>query len=465
VSAYLRNPAFVPVLLVYFSLVLTGQVFGQGYRILHCFSGVGGANPSAGLILSGNTLYGTTQYGGSSNVGTVFAINTDGTGFTLLHSFTEPDGANPHAVLALGTGVLYGTTSVGGSVGYGTVFQLKTDGTEFRTLYSFTNFIAQADGRYPQSGLILSEGTLYGVTHTGGAWGRGTVFSLRSDGTGFTVLYNFDGGLLFGPIGGYNAMGDLLQVGNVLYGTTFNGGVAEDGIVYTLSTSGGNFGILHSFSGRYGPTLASNVEGAYPAAGLILFSNYLYGTAFGGGTYGAGTVFRMRTDGSNVMALHNFTGTNDGKWPQRTLTLSGDRLFGVADEGGRFGGGTVFTLRTDGTGFTNLYDFRGDNDGYMPECALILSGDTLYGTTCWGGSLTNGTVFSLALLPKLSVACFDTNIVLSWPMNTDCKLESTTNLGPSAVWSTDLTTTINTNGQTTVTTPISGTQRFFRLRQ
>ena len=65
-----------------------------------------GANPRAGLILSGNTLYGTAVGGGSSGNGTVFAVNTDGTGFTNLHSFTagsdnpyggytNSDGVNP----------------------------------------------------------------------------------------------------------------------------------------------------------------------------------------------------------------------------------------------------------------------------------------------------------------------------------------------------------------------------------
>ena len=75
-----------------------------------------GANPYAGLILSGNTLYGTACGGGSSGNGTVFAVNTDGTGFTNLHSFTHlvlpgtnSDGANPYAGLILSGNTLYGT--------------------------------------------------------------------------------------------------------------------------------------------------------------------------------------------------------------------------------------------------------------------------------------------------------------------------------------------------------------------
>jgi uncharacterized repeat protein (TIGR03803 family) len=86
-----------------------------------------GAYPEAGLILSGNTLYGTAYFGGSSGVGTVFKVNTDGTGFTNLHSFTagsgsypiytNNDGALPRAELFLSGNTLYGTTTTGSSSG------------------------------------------------------------------------------------------------------------------------------------------------------------------------------------------------------------------------------------------------------------------------------------------------------------------------------------------------------------
>ena len=79
--------------------------------------------PSAGLVLSGNTLYGTAFNGGSSGVGTVFAVNTNGTGFKTLHSFTGSSGAFPSAGLVLSGNTLYGTTEQGGSSGDGTVFE------------------------------------------------------------------------------------------------------------------------------------------------------------------------------------------------------------------------------------------------------------------------------------------------------------------------------------------------------
>src|SRR5438270_518090 len=103
-------------LIAVLNLIPAGRVTAQTFTTLHSFNHSDGANPLAGLVLSGNTLYGTAQSGGSSGYGTVFAVNTDGTGFTNLHSFTarntfgaNSDGANPAAGLVLSGNTLYGT--------------------------------------------------------------------------------------------------------------------------------------------------------------------------------------------------------------------------------------------------------------------------------------------------------------------------------------------------------------------
>ena len=172
------------------------------YTNLYSFSAVpnpshannDGANP-AGLILSGNTLYGTASSGGSSGQGTVFAIKTDGTGFTNLYSFaatagskfTNSYGAKPSAGLILSGNTLYGTAKAGGSSGNGTVFALNTNGAGITVLHSFsglTNFdsvigvFTNSDGVNPQAALILSGNVLYGTANKGGVSGFGTVFSL-----------------------------------------------------------------------------------------------------------------------------------------------------------------------------------------------------------------------------------------------------------------------------------------------
>jgi len=400
---------------------------GAGFTNLHSFgvnSYSNGLQPYAGLILSGSTLYGTTYGGGISGYGTVFAVNTDGTGFTNLHRFTatsgnlstNSDGANPFAGLIVSGNTLYGTAEYGGSAGNGTVFKVNTNGTGFTTVHSFT-FRAQppsgggytnSDGAGPWAGLILSGNTLYGTAIGGGSSGRGTVFKVNTDGTGFTTLHSFTA-------------------------TTFD----------------------------------INSDGVNPEAELVLSGNTLYGTASGGGSSGDGTVFAVNTNGTGFTTLHSFAINSDGGNPLG-LVLSGNTLYGTVGLGG-FGYGTVFALNTDGTSFTTLHSFRSySSEGAYPH-SVILSGNALYGPAESGGSSDEGTLFSLSFAPQLTIIPSGANVVLTWPTNvvgfdyTRFTLQSTTNLSPSA-WSPVAQAAATNAGQISVTVPTSDGSEFFRLR-
>ena len=137
-------------------------------------------NPDGSLTLSGSKLFGMTAVGGTSNTGTLFSMNTDGTGFRPLHSFTGgvTDGYEPQGSLTLSGSTLYGMTGQGGSGNHGVLFSIRTDGTGFGLLESFGG--PPADGGNPQiNDLILSGdgSTLYGTTYQGGSANRGVVFS------------------------------------------------------------------------------------------------------------------------------------------------------------------------------------------------------------------------------------------------------------------------------------------------
>jgi uncharacterized repeat protein (TIGR03803 family) len=233
---------------------------GTGYTVLKSFlGGSNGRGPEAGLVLSGGTLYGTTIWGGSSDKGTVFKVNTDGTGYTVLKSFTGSDGSLPRAGLVLSGRTLYGTTYSGGSSGAGTVFKVNTDGTGYTVLKSFTG----SDGSWPQAGLVLSGGTLYGTTGNGGISNIGTVFKVNTDGTDYTVLKTFtrrDGAC---PDGG------LVLSGGTLYGTTRLGGSSDNGTVFKMNTDGTGYTVLKNFTGIG--------YGAWPQADLVWSGGTLYG--------------------------------------------------------------------------------------------------------------------------------------------------------------------------------------------
>ncbi len=169
------------------------------YELVHAFRNscepAGASRPEApdlasqsGLILANDGyLYGTTYWGGSSGVGTIFRIDPSG-GLTTVHSFAYADGANPAAALVQADdGNLYGTTTRGGTKGFGTVFRMDSSGAVQR-LHSFLAL----EGADPRAALIQAyDGSLYGVTKAGGApggTGPGTLFKIDLDGT-FTKLH------------------------------------------------------------------------------------------------------------------------------------------------------------------------------------------------------------------------------------------------------------------------------------
>jgi uncharacterized repeat protein (TIGR03803 family) len=375
------------------------------FRTLYSFTPAFGSEPNAGLVLSGNTLFGTTRVGGSGTDGTVFAVNTDGTGFTNLHHFSGSDGLWPYAGLILSGSTLYGTTVYGGNRGGGgTVFAINTNGTGFTNVLNFNGVVDPSSGDYPYAGVVLSGNILYGTTWYGGAYNNGTVFSVATNGANSGILHSFyypDRN--FANPDGIFPSSRLLSSGGTLYGTALDGGSSGFGAVFAVNTNApGSFRILHYFTAR-DPITAANSDGANPWAGLVLSGSTLYGTTASGGTNGSGTVFAVNTDGSGITNLHSFTGGIGGSGPHAGLTLSGNTLYGTTAGGGTSSHGTLFAINTDGSGFTSLYSFTGGSDGADPESDLILSGNTLYGTAKSGGSSGNGTVFSFTL-PSILLA-------------------------------------------------------------
>ncbi len=356
--------------------------------ILHNFAGgsIDGSNPYSSLTLSGSKLYGMTYDGGGVGGGTLFSMNTDGTGFGLLHSFTggSIDGRNPWGSLTLSGSKLYGMTASGGSGETGTLFSMNTDGTGFGLLHSFTGGAGD-----PNGSLTLSGSKLYGMTSGGGNSSIGAVFSMNTDGTGFGLLHTFTGGAGDGAY----PRGSLTLSGSKLYGMTQDGGSDNVGTLFSMNTDGTGFSLLHIFA--VGPG-----DGAYPSGSLTLSGSKLYGMASNGGAAGGyGALFSMNIDGTGFGLLHSFAGApGDGENPAGSLTLSGSKLYGMTYHGGTRSDGTLFSMNTDGTDYGLLESFGGaPADGDSPRYGeLTLSGDgsTLYGMTQYGGTANLGVIFS-----------------------------------------------------------------------
>lgn len=201
------------------------------FSVLHSFTGGSsdGSTPIAGVIRdSSGNLYGATYYGGTSNDGVVYKITSTGT-FSVLHSFTggSTDGANAFGGLALdASGNLYGTTEFGGSSNEGVVFKRTSTGT-YSLLRSFTG--GSTSGSTPLAGVLVdSSVNIYGTTEYGGTSNLGVIYKITSGGT-FSILHSFTGGSSDGSTPWATP---VLDSAAHLYGTAENGGSVNDGVVF-----------------------------------------------------------------------------------------------------------------------------------------------------------------------------------------------------------------------------------------
>jgi len=296
-----------------------------------------------------------------------------------------------------GDGALYGTTASGG-FGSGTVFKLRKDGNGNFTIHTILKNFGGSDGNYPIASLLEgSDGALYGTTSEGGSNGHGIVFRLRKDGNGNYTQYTIVRDFIY--FDGADPWASLMQGSDgALYATTISGGMGH-GVAFKLSTDGaGNYSIYTDL--RY----FMIINGATPYASLMEGSDgALYGTTYGGGSGGSGTVFELTKDGSGNFTIYtvlkSFTG-GDGGSPSAGLMEGADGvLYGTTYQGGGGGYGTVFKLNKDGTGNYTAHNvmknFTGI-DGSYPQAGLVAASDgALYGTTYWGGSGGYGIVFKI----------------------------------------------------------------------
>lgn len=372
-------------------LSVSTPLSAQTYNVIHNFTNSpDGSWPKAGLVLSGGTLYGVTDSGGTNGDGMVFKVGTNGTGYAIQKSFTGlPDGQGPDASLIVAGDTLYGTTKLGGSIGYGTVFKINTNnGTGYSILKNFSSYDTNI-GAWPSGKLVLDSGVLYGTVSTGGNSNRGAVFKINTDGNGFTLLKSFY------QNDGWNPQAGVALDGGTLYGTTYQGGTNGYGVVFKVNTNGTGFAVLKTFS---------DSDGSSPRGGVVVTGGVVYGTTYSGGSSGAGTVFKVNTDGTGFSILKHFN-HSDGWHPQGGLILNGNTLYGTTYDGGSSYNGNIFKIKLDGTGFSSVYSFTGSSGGANPLGDLVLDSSTLYGTTGYGGSASRGVVFSLTLPPPPWICC------------------------------------------------------------
>jgi uncharacterized repeat protein (TIGR03803 family) len=333
-------------------------------------------------------------------------------GLTTLVSFNGTNGELPGAgLVADANGNLFGTTGRGGAYGDGTMFEIVNTAASYANtptiLYSFCAQAGCTDGAFPNGGLIAdTSGNLFGTAENGGAppEGVGTVFEIVKTASGYastlTTLVSFEGTYGSGN-GAFPVAGLIADAHGNLFGTTYGGGANGDGTVFEVVKTAGGYAstptTLVSFNGT---------DGATPQAALIAdaYGN-LFGTTYYGGAYGLGTVFEVAKTASGYAStpttLVSFNGT-DGAYPHVTLIADAHgNLFGTTEQGGAYNYGTVFEIAKTAGGYastpTILVSFNG-TDGAGPQAGSLIADarGKLFGTTFEGGAYGDGTVFKIA---------------------------------------------------------------------
>lgn len=379
-----------------------GGAFGAGVvyeigtsgklSVLYSFTGGNdGGSSDAGLERdqAGN-LFGTTNSGGTANLGVLFKVDKSGQE-TVLHTFTRgPEGNQPYlaGVILDPEGNVYGTTAFNGAGGQGAVYKVDPSGSAF-VVYAFPG---NEGGQYTyNTGVILgSDGHLYGTADLGGRHGAGVVFELDARGDkDEKVLYTFD---VLTPTGFSKPTSGVIRdsAGN-FYGTTFVGqadtGIGY-GVVYKVDAAG-HAEVLHNFTG--------GADGGDPYGGVSLDAKgNVYGTASEGGESNNGVIFKIDASGHETV-LHEFTAGADGANPYGNLIQdSAGNFYGMTNAGGASGAGVVFKIEPSGH-LTTLYTFTGGADGGYPLGGLVFDSEgNLYGATNGGGTSSGaGVVFKV----------------------------------------------------------------------
>ncbi len=276
---------------------------------------------------------------------------------------------------------IWGITNKGGSGTIGTVYNTDNNGTN-QTLLN--EFAADNPGSKPFGDLIEVNNVLYGFTSEGGSFNDGVLFSFDLNTQQYALLHNFDG-----TLSGSNPKGKLMQANNgLLYGVTSRGGANDGGVLFSFNIGTNTFSKLHDF------TFVSGIE---PDGGLVEQTvGELYGVTFRGGVNDKGVLFKFTIAGNNYQNLFDFNALN-GENPRGTLLVTPNGyLMGLTSNGGVNSKGVVFGYRVSTSTFAKHVDFSVLSGG-NPEGSLVFHPVTgkCYGLAATDGANNQGSLFRL----------------------------------------------------------------------
>jgi uncharacterized repeat protein (TIGR03803 family) len=366
---------------------------GYSLSTLASFAAAGLKNPSQTIVSdSQGNVYGVAK-GGANGDGAVWELTKNSSTITVLASFSGDNGSSPNGGLVIDSqNTLYGTCASGGANNDGTVWKFTQNSGAISVLGSFSTATAAGP-----SGQIYVDGSgdIFGTTQGNPEAQAGSIWEYNASNQTLTALVLFTAG----SDNGANPHGGLISDGNGnFYGTTFNGGTFDDGVVWKYHLGDSNVTVLTDFDG--------STNGGNPEGGLARDSaGDLFGTSQGNvNTSTDSNVWELPANSNTITSFGFFAQHSPiffGGAPAGAVILdSNGNLFGTASFGGATNQGEVFEVpdATSSPGAGTLktvfsFSFAGAHD---PTSSVVLdSQGNIFGTTTLGGTKNNGTIFKL----------------------------------------------------------------------
>ncbi|MBK7691218.1 MAG: T9SS type A sorting domain-containing protein [Bacteroidetes bacterium] len=351
------------------------------YLKLYDFENFEGANPNYSLMQSANgKLYGMTVLGGKANHGTLFAFDIGTSTYTKKIDLGGINGERPSGpMLKAQNGNYYGACSLRGGYNAGVLFEFDYVNNLYTKKIDFSSF----NGSDPQGALVeTSGGDLYGTTFRGGLNNDGVIYKYNYLTNSYTKLYDF----VVDSVGGINGLPFLKSSAGLLFGMTESGGTNTAGIIYEYDY------VQNVINKRYD---FECVTGCGPSAAMIEAPNGMfYGITQNGGSFGAGVLFEFNPSTNVYTPKFHFDIIN-GASPRGTLFISPNgKIYGTTEAGGINSMGTLFQYDYGSNSFQKIHDFSG-SDGMKPVGNIMQASDgKLYGMTYQGGIVDRGVLYS-----------------------------------------------------------------------
>lgn len=336
-------------------------------------------SPGSTLVLFNSKFYGTTFNAGFVNQGNLFEYDPANNTITKKLSFNAAEnGRIPYGKPVLLNGKIYGTCYQGPQeifgTPYGCLWQFDPSTSVYTRKFLFSNVNNAMNGRAPSSSPIAYNGKLYGTTSAGGT----------SD---YGVLYEFDPATDsyskkdMQAIGGAYPIGEPTLYNNKMYGMTNANGTGNNGIIYSYDPATGTLAKLYDVQNS-----GSNV----PSGGFAVYNNKLYGATSGGGANNLGAIIVYDPATNTTTSVAAFA-AGQGYSVSNAPTLYNNKFYLTALSGGTSGRGSILQFDPATNSLTKMYDCTttAGGDGYDPKGELTVSGDKLYFIMQEGNNIVN----------------------------------------------------------------------------